>query len=100
MLNMEKVVQNLKEEFFADKDKFIEEYITAKYIAVSRFNYTSGKPVLIYQGKAYSRNGFFFAVILKDESYVASHAEGMDDVELEDESDEEESEYIPDEEDA
>ena len=94
MLNMEKVVQNLKEEFFADKDKFIDEYVAANYIAVSRFNYTSGKPVLIYGGKAYSRNGFFFAVILKDEAYVAKKAELMDDVEVE----EEESEYIPKEE--
>ena len=99
MLDLEKVAQNLKEEFFADKDKFIEEYVTAKYIALSKFNYTSGKPVLIYGGKAYSRNGFFFAVILKDEEYVAKKAELMDDVEIEEDEEEEESEYIPDEED-
>lgn len=97
MTRQEKVVQNLKEEFFSEKDRFINNYLTAKAKFVERYSYTSGKPVLIYEGKAYSRNGFFFAVILKDEEYVSEKAEAMGDIE--DDEEEEESEYIPDEED-
>ncbi len=97
MTKQEKVVQNLKEEFFADKDKFISAYLVFTEENVERYHYTSGKPVLIYRDKAYSRNGFFFAVILKDEEYVSYKAEAMGDIE--DDEEEEESEYIPDEED-
>lgn len=94
MTRQEKVVQNLKEEFFADKDKFINAYRVFIEENVERYSYTSGKPVLIYRGKAYSRNGFFFAVILKDEEYVSEKAEAMGDIE---DDEEEESEYIPEE---
>ena len=97
MTRQEKVVQNLKEEFFADKDKFINAYRVFIEENVERYSYTSGKPVLIYRNKAYSRNGFFFAVILKDEEYVSEKAEAMGDIE--DDVEEEESEYIPEEED-
>lgn len=95
MTRQEKVVQNLKEEFFADKDKFINAYRVFIEENVERYSYTSGKPVLIYRNKAYSRNGFFFAVILKDEEYVSEKAEAMGDIE--DDVEEEESEYIPEE---
>lgn len=94
MTRQEKVVQNLKEEFFADKDKFINAYRVFIEENVERYSYTSGKPVLIYRNKAYSRNGFFFAVILKDEEYVSEKAEAMGDIE---DDEEEESEYIPEE---
>lgn len=97
MTKQEKVVQNLKEEFFADKDKFINDYLTSTEEIVKRYRYTSGKQVLICNDRAYSRNGFFFAVILKDEEYVSEKAEAMGDIE--DDEEEEESEYIPDGED-
>ena len=81
MTKQEKIVQNLKEEFFADKSKFINNYLVFTEEIVDRYNYTSGKQVLICRNRAYTRNGFFFAVILKDEEYVSYKAESMGDIE-------------------
>lgn len=60
----------LKDKFFENKNNVIERYVVEKGKVVNTYNYISSKPVLIYNEKAYSRNGFFFSVILRDEEYI------------------------------
>lgn len=64
----------MKGKFFEDKDCFIYDYLTAtaQTNCIQGYTYTNGKKVLVdvNQGIAYSRNGYFFSVILKDDNYV------------------------------
>ena len=69
------VKEGFKKEFFGNKDKVINDYIEPKieegyYYKV--FTYTKGSKVGVDEqtGMAYSRTGFFFSVILKDEDYI------------------------------
>ena len=68
------VKEALKIQFFKDKDLIINDYLksTNKEEEVLTYTYTSGKVVLVDtdSGVAYSRNGFFFSVILKDFDYI------------------------------
>lgn len=67
------IKEGLKYKFFNDKEEIINDYLNGceeGYYA--RFNYTNGKSVIVCNenAKAFSRNGFFFSVILKDEDYI------------------------------
>ena len=68
------VKEYLKKKFFEDKDAAIEKYQEegTQATAISIYSYASGKKVIIDEAteKAYSRNGYFFSVILKDEAYL------------------------------
>jgi len=64
----------LKDEFFKDKDKVIMNYLkwSGKDDEILTYTYKSGKQVLVdtVSSMAYSRNGFLFEVILKDDLYI------------------------------
>lgn len=64
----------LKDEFFKDKDKVIMNYLkwSGRGDEIQSYTYKSGKEVLIdtISTIAYSRNGFLFEVILKDDLYI------------------------------
>lgn len=64
----------LKDEFFKDKDKVIMNYLkwSGKDEEIQTYTYKSGKVVLVDTDSsiAYSRNGFLFEVILKDDLYI------------------------------
>ena len=62
----------LKDEFFKDKDKVIQNYLNWSGKAMKTYTYKSGKVVLVEDDgfNAYSRNGFLFEVILKDDLYI------------------------------
>lgn len=68
------VKEYLKKKFFEDKDVAIDNYLKNSTCPpeVEIYTYTSGKKVIINKENAiaYSRNGFFFSVILKDEDYI------------------------------
>ena len=73
------VKESLKVQFFKDKDTIIYDYLTAtgKTNNIQSFTYEQGKKVLVdvNQGIAYSRNGYFFSVILNDDNYIESLCE-------------------------
>ena len=64
----------LKDLFFKDKDKVIMDYLkwSGKGDEILSYTYKSGKEVLVDTDSsiAYSRNGFLFEVILKDDLYI------------------------------
>lgn len=66
--------ETLKKEFFENKDNVIESYINNNYEkgVIQQFTYTNGSVVIVDtdNGKAYTKNGFFFSVILEDNTYV------------------------------
>ena len=67
------VIESLKNEFFKDKDKVIEDYLAKCCEGGTQIlTYTTGKKVVVSLGdkKAYSRNGFFYSVIIKDDIYI------------------------------
>ena len=66
------VKEYLKDKFFVDKDEVISKYLTATGDSVKTYNYTKGKAVIIANERAYSKNGYFFSVILKNEDYIQS----------------------------
>ena len=76
------VKEYLKKKFFEDKDaaitKYQDEGTQAK--AISIYTYTGGTKVIIDEAneRAYSRNGYFFSVILKDEAYLEDVADNED----------------------
>lgn len=66
------VKEYLKDKFFENKDEAISKYLTATGDSVKTYNYTKGKAVIIANERAYSKNGYFFSVILKNEDYIQS----------------------------
>lgn len=64
------VKEYLKDKFFENKDEVISKYLTATGESVKTYNYTKGKAVIIANERAYSKNGYFFSVILKNEDYI------------------------------
>lgn len=54
----------------------IEDYVLTQKKDISVYNYTNGAHVLIdnVEQKAYTRNGYFFSVIIKDDEYVTKVA--------------------------
>lgn len=73
MKNKYLVIESLKNEFFKDKDKVIDDYLAKVCEGGTQVvEYTSGKKAIITLAdkKAYSRNGFFYSVIIKDDVYL------------------------------
>ncbi len=66
------VKEYLKDKFFENKDEVISKYLTATGESVKTYNYTKGKAVIIANERAYSKNGYFFSVILNNEDYIQS----------------------------
>lgn len=66
------VKEYLKRKFFENKGEAIEDYANFANPTISVYQYTKGKKVIIEatENKAYSQNGYFFSVILKDDSYI------------------------------
>lgn len=70
--------EGLKKEFFKDRDKVINDYFEnlddEEAEAFRTYNYTNGSEVIVdvLNGMAYTRNGFFFSVILTDDEYINS----------------------------
>jgi len=66
------VKEYLKRKFFENKAEVIGDYKIFASPAISVYQYTKGKSVIIdsTENKAYSRNGYFFSVILKDNNYI------------------------------
>lgn len=78
------IKEALKNKFFEDKDVVINDYMEKGFVEAENpfrtYNYTNGKAVIVdvLNGKAYTRNGFFFSVVLKDNEYL----EELNEVEL------------------
>ncbi len=67
------IKEALKNEFFNDKDKIINDYLAKNCEgSTQRLTYTHGKVAIVDLGasRVYSRNGFFYSVILKDDYYI------------------------------
>lgn len=66
------VKEYLKRKFFEDKDAVIEEYKNGTISNFEIYEYTKGKKVIIdfNTSKAYSKNGFLYCVILKNDTYI------------------------------
>ena len=65
------VKEYLKRKFFKDKNEVIGEHIIASDNGANVFQFKSGLHyVVILNGTAYSRNGYFFSVILRDDKYI------------------------------
>ena len=70
------VMESLKNAFFENKEQVIADYIGTKVnngdYNYKVFSYTNGKNVIIDIDNcmAYTRNGFLFSVILKDDEYL------------------------------
>lgn len=70
------IKESLKVKFFKDKEVVINEYFN--YLTdvgaedVEIYSYTGGKKVILDKATntAYTRNGYFFSVILKDDEYL------------------------------
>ena len=62
----------VKRRFFENKDYEIENYVLTMKADISIYQHTRGKNVIIdnVEKKAYSRKGYLFKVILKDEDYI------------------------------
>ena len=62
----------VKRHFFENKDYEIENYVRTMKPNISIYEYTKGKKVIIdnTSKKAYSKNGYLFEVILRDEDYI------------------------------
>lgn len=69
---MKKYTLELLEKIFnEDKKEFIEFYATYPYsVNFTKYQYTKGNIVLIANDKAYSLDGFFHTVVLKDENFL------------------------------
>lgn len=67
----------VKRHFFENKDYEIENYALTMKADINVYEYTKGKKVIIdnVSKKAYSKNGYLFEVILKDEDYIQYLAE-------------------------
>lgn len=76
------VKEYLKKKFFEDKDAAIAKYQEegTQATAISIYSYANGKKAIIDEAteKAYSRNGYFFSVILKDKAYLEDVANNED----------------------
>lgn len=62
----------LKGEYFKDKDHIIHTYMLSEFTNLDIYTYTKGKVVIIDKDtkRAYSKNGYFFSVILKDTKFL------------------------------
>ena len=67
------VKEALKYKFFNDKDAVINDYMAKECEGGTQvLNYTNGKVAIanFHTHRVYTRNGYFFSVILKDEYYL------------------------------
>lgn len=67
------VREYLRRKFFKDKNEVIGDHIIASDNGANVYQFKSGRHyVVILNSTAYSRNGYFFSVILKDNDYIES----------------------------
>lgn len=65
------VKEYLKRRFFKEKNMVIGHHIVTTDNGANIYPFTNEQhQVVILNGRAYSRNGYFFSVILKDDKYI------------------------------